>query len=51
MWMKRLPNELWSIIVTIICHNLTPVDQKARKKKKRMCIFEKTTDGHDNVFF
>ena len=25
--------------------------ESAQEKKKRMCIFEKTTDGHDNVFF
>ena len=27
-----------------ICHNMTPVDKKARKKKKRMHTFEKTTE-------
>ena len=24
---------------------------ESAQEKKRMCIFEKTTDGHDNVFF
>ena len=27
-----------------ICHNLTPVNQKASKEKKRMYTFEKTTE-------
>ena len=33
-WFKRFLNKLWNIIFTRICHNLTPVNYRARKKKK-----------------
>ena len=41
LWCER---GIRNIIFTSICHNLTLVNKRARKREKRKCTFEKTTE-------